>query len=144
MKFDKEKGRTITAEEDNMPYPFLDEIIWLIENYNYNSISKIEKCENSIDKMEEVTTKYLVNLENQDISEKDNRKITGLLKVVAEYEKIGDESFRLTKKLEEINNYSSKNDLKLQRTLTSFIASLGQALIPTYKNITGTRKSTSL
>lgn len=35
LKFDEAKGRTITAEEDNMPYPFLDEIIWLIENKNY-------------------------------------------------------------------------------------------------------------
>ncbi len=35
LKFDKEKGRTITAEEDNMPYPFLDEIIWLVENKHY-------------------------------------------------------------------------------------------------------------
>lgn len=35
LKFDKEKGRTITAEEDNMPYPFLDEIIWHVENRNF-------------------------------------------------------------------------------------------------------------
>lgn len=35
LKFDQEKGRTITAEEDNMPYPFLDEIIWIVENKNW-------------------------------------------------------------------------------------------------------------
>jgi NAD+ synthetase len=35
LKFDKEKGRTITAEEDNMPYPFLDEIIWHVENKKF-------------------------------------------------------------------------------------------------------------
>ena len=35
LKFDKEKGRTVTAEEDNMPYAFLDEIIWLVENFGY-------------------------------------------------------------------------------------------------------------
>jgi len=35
LKFDEEKGRTITAEEDNMPYPFLDEIIWHVENKNF-------------------------------------------------------------------------------------------------------------
>ena len=33
LKFDKEKGRTITAEEDNMPYPFLDEVIFYIESF---------------------------------------------------------------------------------------------------------------
>jgi len=35
LKFDETKGRTINAEEDNMPYPFLDEIIWHVENKNY-------------------------------------------------------------------------------------------------------------
>lgn len=35
LKFDEQKGRTVTAEEDNMPYPFLDEIIWFVENRNY-------------------------------------------------------------------------------------------------------------
>lgn len=33
LKFDEAKGRTITAEEDNMPYPFLDEIIFNIETF---------------------------------------------------------------------------------------------------------------
>ena len=44
LKFDKEKGRTITAEEDNMPYPFLDEVIWNIENYGL-SVSEMAKKE---------------------------------------------------------------------------------------------------
>ncbi len=35
LKFDESKGRTITAEEDNMPYPFLDEIIWYVENRSF-------------------------------------------------------------------------------------------------------------
>ena len=37
LKFDNDKGRTITAEEDNMPYPFLDEIIWNIEHFGLDS-----------------------------------------------------------------------------------------------------------
>ncbi|MCR4881055.1 MAG: NAD(+) synthase [bacterium] len=35
LKFDKEKGRTVTAEEDNMPYPFLDEAVFYIEKFGY-------------------------------------------------------------------------------------------------------------
>ena len=76
----------------------------LLNKYDYSTIEKIEKCENSIDKMEEKVTKYLINLENLDLSEKENKKVTVLLKVEAEYEKIGDYAYRLYKKYEEIND----------------------------------------
>lgn len=35
LKINPKTGKTVSAEEDNMPYEFLDEIIWLIENENY-------------------------------------------------------------------------------------------------------------
>ena len=80
----------------------------LLVDYDFNTIDKIEKCESIIDKMEEVVTKYLINLENLDISEKENRKITTLLKIEADFEKIGDYSYRLGKKFEEINDKEIK------------------------------------
>jgi len=80
----------------------------LLADYNYDTVSKIEKCENNIDKMEEVLTKYLVNLGNLDMSEKENKKITILLKTETDYEKIGDYSYRLYKKFEEINDKEIK------------------------------------
>ncbi len=80
----------------------------LLVDYNYETVNRIEKCENNIDKMEEVVTKYLINLENLDLSEKENRKITTLLKLEADYEKIGDYSYRLYKKFEEINDKDIK------------------------------------
>jgi len=42
LKLNPITGQLVTAEEDNMPYPFLDEIIWLIENKNYG-IDAIKK-----------------------------------------------------------------------------------------------------
>ncbi len=35
LKINPKTGKTVCAEEDNMPYPFLDEIIWYVENYGY-------------------------------------------------------------------------------------------------------------
>lgn len=35
LKLDKSGKKTVTAEEENMPYEFLDEVIWCIENWNY-------------------------------------------------------------------------------------------------------------
>lgn len=60
LKLNSDKTRSVTAEEENMPYEFLDEIIWCVENLNYgieeltkhifvyeekNSISKEQKKE---------------------------------------------------------------------------------------------------
>lgn len=35
LKINPQTGKTVCAEEDNMPYPFLDEIIWYVENHGY-------------------------------------------------------------------------------------------------------------
>ncbi|MDD3237147.1 MAG: NAD(+) synthase [Candidatus Gastranaerophilales bacterium] len=35
LKLKKDGSGTVTAEEENMPYEFLDEIIWCVENRNY-------------------------------------------------------------------------------------------------------------
>lgn len=35
LKINPKTGKTVCAEEDNMPYEFLDEIIWYVENFGY-------------------------------------------------------------------------------------------------------------
>ena len=77
--------------------------MYLLEKYDSKSLMKIEARENKIDKMEEVVTKYLVNLESLDLSEKQNRKITTLLRVESEFEKIGDYAYRISKMIENMN-----------------------------------------
>ena len=92
-----------------------DRSMKLLKSYSEDELLKVEKCENNIDKMEEVVTRYLVNLENLDLSERGNKKITYLLRIEAEYEKIGDYAFRLSKKFENINDNEitfSKSALK--------------------------------
>ena len=37
LKINPKTGKTVCAEEDNMPYPFLDEIIWKVENFGYGA-----------------------------------------------------------------------------------------------------------
>ncbi len=35
LKINPKTGKTVSAEEDNMPYEFLDEIIWFVENFGF-------------------------------------------------------------------------------------------------------------
>ncbi|MBQ8131267.1 MAG: Na/Pi cotransporter family protein [Bacilli bacterium] len=74
----------------------------LLDQYDSKIMEKISKREDTIDKMEEVVTKYLVSFENQDLSEKQNRKVTALLRIESEYEKVGDYAYRLSKTMENI------------------------------------------
>lgn len=42
LKINPKTGKTVCAEEDNMPYPFLDEIIWYVENHGFGFDELIE------------------------------------------------------------------------------------------------------
>ena len=46
LKINPKTGKTVCAEEDNMPYEFLDEIIWYVENegYGFDDLMKHNFC----------------------------------------------------------------------------------------------------
>lgn len=87
----------------------------LIENYDTKILESIQTREDNIDKMEEEVTKYLAGLEELDISGEDNKKITHLLNLESEFEKIGDYAYRLSKTCENMN----EKDTKFSKTALS-------------------------
>ncbi len=107
-----ENSKDVVIKMGELSLANYDRTLELLKSYDESLLRKIEQCENSIDKMEGVVTKYLVNLENLDISEKDNKKITSLLRIEAEYEKIGDYAYRLAKKYENNND----NDITFSKS----------------------------
>lgn len=86
--------------------------ISIINKYDRKTLDKIQTREDNIDKMEKEVTRYLVKLENQEITKEDNKKITALLNIESEFEKIGDYAYRLAKIAENIN----ENDIKFSST----------------------------
>ena len=107
-----ENSKDVVIKMGELSLANYDRTLDLLKSYDESLLRKIEQCENSIDKMEGVVTKYLVNLENLDLSEKDNKKITSLLRIEAEYEKIGDYAYRLAKKYENNND----NDITFSKS----------------------------
>lgn len=91
----------------------------IVTKYDSKILEKIQTREDNLDKMEEEITKYLVGLEELDLTKDENRKITSLLSIESEFEKIGDYSFRLSKTAENINekdivfSIDAKNELKM-------------------------------
>ena len=84
----------------------------LIEQFDGKKLERVQEREDIIDKMEERVTKYLVSLENLNLSAKENASITSLLKVESEFEKIGDYVYRFAKTIETMN----ENDIILSKS----------------------------
>lgn len=114
--------------------------IKLVEKYDYKLLDKIQNCEDNIDKMEEEVTKYLVGLENLDLTIEDNEIISSLLNIESEFEKVGDYSYRLAKTLENMNEKDldfskiAKQELKIMFDITEETIIKTQKLYKT-KNI---------
>ena len=80
----------------------------LFDKYDMKKMEKIEEREKNIDKMEAKVTNYLIALGSKNLSNKDNSSITALLKIVSEFEKVGDYALRLAKTAE----YVDENKIK--------------------------------
>ena len=85
--------------------------IQLVDQFDKKVLEKVQTREDNIDKMEEEVTKYLVNLGSLDLSDQESLKVTTLLNIESEFEKMGDYAFRLSKTAENIE----EKDIKFSR-----------------------------
>ena len=98
--------------------------IQLVDQFDKKILEKIQTREDNIDKMEEEVTKYLVNLEGLDLSDQESLKVTTLLNIESEFEKMGDYAFRLSKTAENIEekdiefSKEAKKELKVMYDVT--------------------------
>lgn len=96
----------------------------LFKKFDSRSLEHIQERENIIDKMEEKVTNFLIHLGNLDLSNDENRKITALLKIESEFEKVGDYAFKISKTLENVQENNTKlsskamNELNIMYTIT--------------------------
>ena len=81
----------------------------LIEKFQTKQLEKIKAREDSINKIEENVTEFLVKLSSLDLSDSETIKINTLLKIESDFEKIGDYSYEFSKIVEEMN----EKDIKL-------------------------------
>ena len=75
----------------------------LMYEYDNKQLERIQERENSIDKMEERVTKYLVSLGTLNLSNDENTAVSSLMRIESETEKVGDYAFRLSKTIENMH-----------------------------------------
>lgn len=80
----------------------------LLKEFEAKKLDKILERENSIDKLEEKVTEFLIKLGSLDISDKESVIISTLLKMESEFEKIGDYGYKFSKIVENMNEKNIK------------------------------------
>ena len=107
----------------------------LLDNFNEKRLEKIQIREDTIDKMEERVTSYLVSLGTLDLSDYENTSVTSLMRIEAEIEKVGDYSYRLAKTIEHMNENDIKVSKKAREELQNLYNLTEDILIRTIKII---------
>lgn len=105
--------------------------IELLKEFDNKKLERIQEREDSIDRMEEKVTKYLVSLGNKNLSKEENASINSLIRIDSEIEKIGDYSYRLAKTIEHINENNIKLSDTAQKSLESMFNLTEETLLKT-------------
>lgn len=66
-----------------------------LKHYNQETTMNIHTREELLDKMEVSITGYLIKISDRELSENENRQVSELLKLISEYERIGDYSINV-------------------------------------------------
>ncbi len=96
---------------------FLDAIT-LINKYDENLAEAIINNEKEVDEYEDATSSYLLQISEQDLSQKDSREVSQLLHVVGDVERIADHAVNIMDAAKEINTKNISFSPEAQRELS--------------------------
>jgi len=90
----------------------------LIDNYDEKLAESIVKNENEVDEYEDATSSYLLQISEQNLSQKDSREVSQLLHVVGDVERIADHAVNIMDAAKEINTKNISFSPEAQRELS--------------------------
>lgn len=99
-----ERAEAITADMADAAVNSIKTAMPLLSIYDAPTAKKVRKYEKDADIYEDAIGSYLVKLSNEDISETENHKITKLLKLIGDFERISDHAVNIVESAEEINS----------------------------------------
>ena len=77
--------------------------ITMFTKYEHKRKESIQDYENAIDRMEDKLNNYLIQLTNSELTESESREITFLLKLVLEFERVGDYAINILELAESLH-----------------------------------------
>ncbi len=92
--------------------------ISLIDKYDENLVESIVKNEVEVDEYEDAISSYLLQISEQDLSQKDSREVSQLLHVVGDVERIADHAVNIMDAAKEINKKNISFSPEAQREIS--------------------------
>ncbi len=92
--------------------------ISLIDKYDENLVESIVKNEVEVDEYEDAISSYLLQISEQDLSQKDSREVSQLLHVVGDVERIADHAVNIMDATKEINKKNISFSPEAQREIS--------------------------
>ncbi len=99
-----ERAETVTCDMANISVSSIRAAMPLLAAYDVNGAKIVRKYEKDADIYEDSIGTYLVRLSGEDISETENHKITKLLKLIGDFERISDHAVNIVESAEEIHS----------------------------------------
>lgn len=99
-----ERAEAVTADMADAAVSSIKTAMPLLNIYDAPTAKKVRKYEKDADVYEDAIGSYLVKLSNEDRSETENHKITKLLKLIGDFERISDHAVNIVESAEEINS----------------------------------------
>lgn len=104
------------------------EAITLFGKYDQKAVDRINEREAAIDKMEDRVNNYLVQISENEISDLESKEVTMLLRLVTEFERIGDYAINLMERAEVLYDKQTKFSDRAMEELTIIGAAVEEIL----------------
>lgn len=102
--FAVDKCRELVCEMSEITVKSIREASELLENFSSQKYTELRDTETHIDKYEDKIGSYLVKLASHELSTNDGKKVTELLHIIGDVERISDHSINIAKTALEIND----------------------------------------
>lgn len=96
----------------------------LFTKYDPKKLESIKEFEDAIDRMEDKTNNYLLKVAGMELTEKESRQVTYLLKQISEFERVGDYAINIA----EVAEHLFENQIKFSDGALAELAAIGDAV----------------
>lgn len=102
--FGLEQCRNLADKMADLAGETLRSSLTVVQKYSKTAAAEIEANEKKLDEYEDALGTYLVKLSGKEFSDKDSREIGKLLRVIGDFERIGDHAVNILESAQEMNS----------------------------------------
>lgn len=99
-----ERAEEITCTMADLSCKAFKDSVSLLSDYNEDKATEIRKIENQADIFEDALGTYLVKLSSRSMTESESRRITKILHIIGDFERISDHAVNMVESAEEIRD----------------------------------------